>query len=70
MRPEPQNIVYFKDSQLQNVMGITMLKDVFINLNPCCVQWYKFHVHRGKGSGDGIYPFKNMVDFIGSQLHI
>ena len=24
---------------------VTMLKHVFINLNPCCVQWYKFHVH-------------------------
>ena len=56
---------------------VTMLKHVFINLNPCCVQWYEFHVHRGKGSGDTvtqIYPFapksQNMVDFIGSQLHI
>ena len=39
---------------------VTMLKHVFINLNPCCVQWYKFRVHRGKGSGDTvtqIYPF-------------
>jgi len=36
-----------------------MLEHVFINLSPCCIQWYKFHVHRGKGSGDTvtqIYP--------------
>ena len=28
-----------------------MLDHVFASLDPCCVQWYKFHVHRGKGSG-------------------
>ena len=49
-----------------------MLKHVFINLNACCIQWYKFHVHRGKGSGDTvtqIYPFApkslNMVGIHG-----
>jgi len=25
-------------------MSCTMLERVFINVNPCCVQWYKFHV--------------------------
>ena len=38
---------------------ITMLDYVFINLNLCCIQWYKFHVCRGKGLRDTvtqIYP--------------
>ena len=38
---------------------VTMLDYVFINLNLCCIQWYKFHVCRGKGSRDTvtqIYP--------------
>ena len=54
MHPEPRNIVYFKDSQLQMWWGCHHAKHVFINLNPCCVQWYKFHVHRGKGPGDTV----------------
>lgn len=38
MRPEPQNIVYFKDSQLQIDVDFTMLKHVFIehNITPRC----------------------------------
>ena len=33
---------------------ITMLDYVFINLNLCCIQWYKFHVCRGKGLRDTV----------------
>ena len=33
---------------------VTMLDYVFINLNLCCIQWYKFHVCRGKGSRDTV----------------
>ena len=38
---------------------VTMLDHVFINLNLCSIQWYKFRVCRGKGSRDTvtqIYP--------------
>ena len=56
---------------------VTMLEHVFINLNLCCIQWYKFRVCRGKGSRDTvtqIYPCASkswkMVYFTGSQLHI
>ena len=33
---------------------VTILEHVFINLNFCCIQWYKFHVCRGKGSRDTV----------------
>ena len=36
---------------------VTMLKHVLLNLNPCCVHWYKFHVHRGKDTVTQICPF-------------
>ena len=38
---------------------VTMLDHVFINLNLCCIQWYKFRVCGGKCSRDTvtqIYP--------------
>ena len=38
---------------------VTILKHVFRNLNPCCIQWYKFRGCWGKGSTDTvtqIYP--------------
>ena len=51
---------------------VTMLEHVFINFNLCCIQWCKFRVCRGKGSGDTIgqsYPCtpkpQNMVNFTG-----
>ena len=33
---------------------VTMLDYVLINLNLCCIQWYKFRVCRGKGSRDTV----------------
>ena len=33
---------------------VTMLEHVFINLNLCCIQRYKFRVCRGKGSRDTV----------------
>ena len=53
---------------------VTMLKHVFINLNPCCVQWYKFHVHRGKGSGDTVthkftHLYQNHETWLNSWAH-
>ena len=57
--------------------NVTMLEHVFINLNLCCIEWYKFHVCRGKGSRDTItqiYPCASkswkMVYLTGLQLHI
>ena len=38
---------------------VTILEHIFINLNLCCIQWYKFRVCGGKGSRDTvtqIYP--------------
>ena len=69
-------MVLFKDYNSKYNGDTTMFEHVFINLNPFCLQCYKFHVHRGKGSGDTvtqIYSFApkswNMVDIMGSQLH-
>ena len=36
---------------------VTMLEHVFINLNLCCIQWYKFRVCRGKGSRDTVTQY-------------
>ena len=38
-----------------------MLELVFINLNPCCIQWQKFHVRRGKGLGDTVTQIYRFV---------
>ena len=78
MRTEPWNTVYFKDSQFQIrwMDDVTMLEHIFINLNLCCIQWYKFRVCRGEGSRDTVTNLpmctkiiKNGL-FTGSQLHI
>ena len=51
---------------------VTTLLHIYINFNPCCIQRYKFHVHRSYGSGDMIaqsYPYapkpQNVVNFMG-----
>ena len=43
---------------------VTMLEYVFIYLNLCCIQWYKFRVCTGKGSRDTVTQITR------SQLHI
>ena len=37
-----------------------MLEHIFINLNLCCIQWYKFGVCRGKGSRDAVTQFTHV----------
>ena len=51
---------------------VTMLELVFINRTLCCIQWYKFHVCRGRVQEIQSHKLTCVLKnhFTGSQLHI